>query len=73
MYLLLCLTVISIHSTARVETVAIGLFADVVRISIHSTARVETGNVFKVWKYNKISIHSTARVETEFYVGNLHR
>ena len=55
---------ISIHSTARVETVcASNLFSDI-PISIHSTARVETRIGYNYPIQRGISIHSTARVET---------
>ena len=33
---------ISIHSTARVETLGLPIYAEAIEIAIHSTARVET-------------------------------
>ena len=55
---------ISIHSTARVETKAIRPHSKYVYISIHSTARVETDALTLANNSFDISIHSTARVET---------
>ena len=55
---------ISIHSTARVETVAMEPADNSGGISIHSTARVETYNWLGQMPQMRISIHSTARVET---------
>ena len=75
--------VISIHSTARVETVCnMARWSFFIIISIHSTARVETVVYDDLAPYAKISIHSTARVETvqhqqergsNIYFNPLHR
>ncbi len=57
-------SIISIHSTARVETPV--PLPDILHspISIHSTARVETSHGQQESTHQTISIHSTARVET---------
>ena len=55
---------ISIHSTTRVETVAVPDCVLSSLISIHSTTRVETLSRYIVRFLLSISIHSTTRVET---------
>ena len=56
--------IISIHSTARVETHPPLGHRPYPAISIHSTARVETAKDVADALGYAISIHSTARVET---------
>ena len=56
--------IISIHSTARVETLDLTNKGGKEGISIHSTARVETQLFDRINHITQISIHSTARVET---------
>ncbi len=61
---------ISIHSTARVETTVFKTMAGYISISIHSTARVETCTTDRASASSSISIHSTARVETAILHNN---
>ena len=61
---------ISIHSTARVETIIKERGRNDKIISIHSTARVETDWVDNFTDTERISIHSTARVETAILHNN---